>query len=121
MGKGVEGVDFAGTWHIYDMEMWGEEYFNTEVQAHIKIESNNHGHFQFGLVSGAIDGRIVDYPNGKRFEFTWEGNDECDPACGSGWVRMRDKGLLEGEFRIHNGDWSTFRARKVKQQTRPAA
>ena len=53
-------------------------------------------------------------PMEKRFEFTWEGNDECDPACGSGWVGIKGKDLLEGEFRIHNGNSSTFLARRAK-------
>ncbi len=53
-------------------------------------------------------------PEGKRFEFTWEGNDECDPASGSGWLRMKEKDLLEGKFRIHKGDSSIFLARRVK-------
>lgn len=107
-------MEFTGTWHIYEMEMWDEDYFNMEVQAYIKIDSNNLGHFQFGLVFGNIDGKVVDYADGKRFEFTWEGNDECDPASGSGWVRIKGKGLLEGEIRIHLGDNSTFLARRVK-------
>ncbi len=106
-------MDFTGTWHIYEMEAWDEDYFNMEVQAYIKIEPNNSGDFQFGLVSGGIDGRVVDYPEGKRFEFTWEGNDECDPVCGSGWVRIKEKNIVEGEFKIHNGDSSTFLARKA--------
>lgn len=108
-------MNFAGTWHIYEMKMWDEEYFNMEVQAYIRIESNKSGHFQFGLVSGAIYGKVVGYPDGRRFEFTWEGSDESDPVCGSGWVRIKDKGLLEGEFRIHGGDWSTFLAGRAKQ------
>ena len=32
-----------GTWHIYEMEMWDEDYFNMEVQAYVNIESNNQG------------------------------------------------------------------------------
>jgi hypothetical protein len=107
-------MDFTGTWYIYEMEMWDKDYFNMEVQAYIKIESNNRGDFQFGLVSGAIDGEVVDYAHGKRFEFTWEGNDECDPAHGSGWIRIKKEDLIEGEFRIHNGDNSTFLARRAK-------
>lgn len=96
------------------MEQWDEDYFDMEVQAHIKIEPDNDGFFQFGLVCGEIDGRIIDYADGKRFEFTWEGNDECDPVFGSGWVRIKEKGELEGEFKIHRGDSCTFSAKKVK-------
>lgn len=81
------GTDFTGTWHIYEMEAWDEDYFNMDVQAYIRIDPNNLGVFQFGLVSGGLDGKLVDSADGERFEFTWEGNDECDPACGSGWIR----------------------------------
>lgn len=94
--------------------MWDEDYFNMEVQAYIMIDSCNRGDFQFGLVSGDIDGKVVDHADGKRFEFTWEGNDECDPACGSGWIRINVRDFLEGELRIHNGDSSAFFARRAR-------
>jgi len=113
-GSKVKDTDFTGTWRIYEMELWEEDYFDMEIQAHIKIEPDNDGYFQFGLVCGEIDGRIVDYTDGNKFEFTWEGNDECDPVFGSGWVRIKEKGELEGEFRIHRGDSCTFSAKKVE-------
>ena len=52
------------------METWDKDDFNMEVQAYIKINANNQGNFQFGLVSGDMNGKVVDYANGKRFEFT---------------------------------------------------
>ncbi|MGB9940495.1 hypothetical protein [Methanosarcina sp.] len=107
-------MDFAGTWHIYEMELWDEDYFNMEVQAYIKIKPANRGCFQFGLVSGEIDGRIVNYADGKRFEFTWEGNDECEPASGSGWIKIKEKDVLEREFRFHYGDRSIFLVRRTE-------
>ena len=110
----VDNTDFIGTWHIYEMEEWDEDYFNEDVQAYITIEPNNDGHFQFGFVCGEIDGRVVDYAEGKRFEFTFEGNEECDQVSGFGWVRIKEKDALEGEFRFHRGDSSTFSAKKVK-------
>jgi hypothetical protein len=61
---------FPRTWHIFKMEMWDEDYFNMEVPAYIKIDPNNQGNFQFGLVSGDMNGKVVEYANGKRFEFT---------------------------------------------------
>jgi len=105
-------MSFTGTWHIYEMSGWDEAYFNMDVQAYIKIERNGLGCFQFGLVWGEIDGKVVDYAGDKRFEFTWEGNDECDHVCGSGWVRLKEKDLLEGEFSLHKGDDFTFSARR---------
>ena len=38
-------MDFTGTWHIYEMELWDEDYFNIDVQAYIMIEPDNMGHF----------------------------------------------------------------------------
>jgi hypothetical protein len=29
---------FIGTWHIYEMSEWDEDYFNMETQAYIEIE-----------------------------------------------------------------------------------
>ena len=107
-------MTFTGVWYIYEMEMWDEDYFNMEVQAYIKIKSNNCGDFQFGLVSGDIGGKIVSYPDGNRFEFTFEGEDECDPVSGFGWIKQKEKDIVEGEFRFHLGDDSTFLARRAE-------
>lgn len=98
------------------MSEWDEDYFNMEVKAYLEIEPDFMGSFQFGLVSGQMDGEIVDYPDGKRFEFTWDGNDECDPALGSGWVKLIDTNTIEGKIKFHLGDSSTFSAKRVKKQ-----
>jgi hypothetical protein len=113
-----DAMEFTGPWHIFEMEVWDESYFNMEVQAHLTIEPNGLGSFQFGLVTGGIDGKVVHDRGRPRFEFTWEGNDENDPACGSGWVRFKAKkpDELEGEFRIHLGDDSTFQARRARTE-----
>ena len=106
-------MDFVGNWHIYEMEMWSEDYFNMEVQAYIEIDDKNQGEFQFGLVTGGLDGRVTDDVEGlKRLEFTWSGSDELDPVSGIGWVRVKEPNILEGELRIHQGDRSKFLAKK---------
>jgi hypothetical protein len=35
---------YAGTWHILEMEMWDEDYFNMEVQA-FPHRTERHGQF----------------------------------------------------------------------------
>ena len=109
-----EHMELAGTWHIFEMEMWGKAYFNMEVQAYMEINPDGSGKFQFGLVSGYMDGEIVNDEKIERLDFTWEGNDESDPAFGSGWVRMKEKDLVEGRIKLHTGDASTFSARRFK-------
>lgn len=104
-------MDFLGTWNIYKMEMWDEDYFNMEVQAYIKINDDKTGEFQFGLVQGELDGRIVRNGKKKKFEFTFEGNDENDPISGRGWIILKSKDEIEGEFIFHLGDSSLFNAK----------
>lgn len=105
---------FRGTWHIYEMENWDEDYFNMDVQAYVEIGPSGSGEFQFGLVFGQIGGEVERIGKEERFEFTWEGSDELDPASGSGWLRLRDKDSIEGKIKIHHGDSSTFLAKRAK-------
>ena len=104
-------MKFEGTWHIYAMEMWDEDYFNMEVQAYIEISAKRLGNFQFGLVNGYLDGEVVKYGDEERFEFTWEGQDENDPVLGSGWLRLEDENNLEERIKLHLEDSSKFWAR----------
>ncbi len=36
-------MNFIGTWHIYEMEMWDEDYFNMEIQAYLRIGAKGLG------------------------------------------------------------------------------
>src|SRR3954447_9524505 len=105
---------FIGRWHIYAMELWNASYFNMERQAFIEIRKENLGSFQFGLVSGGLDGYLEGKPPKQRFVFTWEGNDEMDPASGSGWLKLRGEGELVGSIKFHLGDRSKFKARRAE-------
>lgn len=106
---------FAGVWHIIEMTEWDEDYFNMETQAYINIRSDGLGDFQFGLVAGQIDGEVVKFRGTERFEFSWEGGDECDPASGMGWLQFQDEDTLEGKIKIHLGDSSMLKAKRAKQ------
>ena len=105
--------DVTGTWHITEMEMWDEDYFNMEVQAYIRIEEGGTGDFQFGLVSGSIDGYVEQVGSGSRFTFTWNGRDEMDPVSGGGWLRPVGDGEAEGMIKFHMGDRSRLTARRA--------
>ena len=110
--------DFFGTWDIYEMEAWDEDYFNEEVQAYIKIDKNKTGEFHFGYVQATIDGSIIKRGNEKLFEFTFDGNDEMDPCQGRGWIKSKEGNseIIEGEFFFHMGDRSKFSARRVNEK-----
>jgi hypothetical protein len=106
-------MQLTGNWYIYEMSMWDEEFFNMEVQAYIQIDEKGCGDFQFGLVVGDIDGRIIKEAAGEKLNFTWEGSDECDEASGSGWSRLKDENTLEGNITFHRGDSSMFLAKRT--------
>lgn len=103
----------TGTWHITEMDMWDQEYFNAERQAYIRIRKGGTGDFQFGLVTGDIDGHVETIDSGPRFSFTWEGSDEMDPVSGSGWLRPIGEKKAEGMIKIHHGDRSRLLARRA--------
>ena len=106
-------MKFAGTWHITEMELWDEDYLNMEVQAYITVDKRGTGEFQFGLVSGGIAGEVVKDDKTERFEFTWEGSDECDSASGSGWLEVQSADTLRGRIALHYGDRSMLTAKRA--------
>ena len=112
-------MQYEGIWHITEMDKWDEDYFNMEVQAYIRVGSNGIGDFQFGLVSGGIDGEIVKMGNAERFEFTWEGQDENDPALGSGWLKLSGDDKVKGRIKLHLGDSSGFLAVRTEGSLKP--
>ena len=62
----------------------------------------------FGALKGFLDVRYGSRDGSACAEFSWEGYDEKDPACGRGWVVIGTAGRLVGHFYIHNGDDSGF-------------
>jgi len=54
---------------------------------------------------------------GDAVEFTWEGNDEMEPASGTGWADLQADGSIEGEISLNNGDDITFIARRSTSST----
>lgn len=107
---------FIGLWHIQSMEQWDADYFNMEVQAYVDLEANGTGNFQFGLVQGGINWWEGDTHD--ECEFTWEGNNECDPASGSGSLRAEENGGATGEFHLHMSDSSDFAAIRAPSRSK---
>ncbi|MBS3096991.1 hypothetical protein J4480_06165 [Candidatus Woesearchaeota archaeon] len=111
---GIGKKDFIGAWRITKMSDFDNDYVNEEVKAFIKVEKSGMGEFHFGLVQGSMSGDFKKNREGIIFDFTWEGNDECDSANGDGWMKINDDGTAEGEIRFHLGDTSKFWAKKAK-------
>ena len=68
------------------------------------------GEFAFDCLTGSINGSC----DGDAVQFSWEGNDEMEPASGEGWAELQNDGSLEGKICLINGDDIPFIARRSK-------
>jgi len=87
---------FVGRWHIESMDQWDEDFINAEVPGFIEFDGGGGGEFQFGYVHGGMDCRLATRDGEAAVEWSWEGNDEMDPAQGRGWAVLRgdDSGFV---------------------------
>ena len=100
---------FTGKWRIIEMEAWDQDYVDMMVPGYIRIGPRGTGDFQFGMVSGDIDGRVEQCGDTPRFEFSWSGQEERDSLCGRGWAVI-ENGALTGRIYMHMSEDSAFRA-----------
>ena len=99
---------FAGRWRIVEMDNWDNDFLDLVEEAHITFQGGSDGEIIFGALTGFLDVRYGSRDGSACAEFSWEGNDENDPACGRGWAAIGTAGRLVGHFYIHNGDDSGF-------------
>ena len=111
---------FTGRWRIVSMSAWDEDFIDEEEEGFFEFDEKGGGEFHFGYVQGRMDCRLTTRDGEPALEWTWDGNDEMDPAQGRGWARLKDD-ELHGMILIHLGDESGFvakRAGKPKRKTR---
>jgi len=72
----------AGRWRITEAELWDRDALNLVAPAFIEFaQDGSPGSFGFIAVQGEMDCREVERDGRPGVEFSWEGNDECDPAA----------------------------------------
>jgi len=103
-------MSIDGRWRIVEMELWDEAAIDLLGPAFIEIGPGNDGNFRFIAVEGWMDLRRIERDGLPGVEFSWDGNDECDPASGRGWAIAADDSSLLGRIYFHGGDDSAFRA-----------
>ena len=104
----TKAAPLKGRWRIVETKLWDKDFLDMMEPAFIAFDGKTGGDFAFGCVTGSLHSR----PTSSGVVFTWEGNDEMDEASGDGWVKLQKDGSLTGEIRFHNGDDSTFKARR---------
>ena len=110
-------MPITGRWRIVEMEVRDQEAIDLLGPAFIELAANGQGNFRFIAVEGWMDVHEVERDGRPGVEFSWEGNDEMDPASGRGWATLAADDSLEGRIFFHMGDDSSFRAER--QDPRP--
>ena len=111
---------FEGRWRITSMEMWSQDVVDAEVEGYFEFGTNRVGSFQFGYVSGSIDYKVGTRDGKPSIDWSWDGNDEMEPAQGRGWAVLKGD-ELHGMIFFHQGDDSGFVARKAEGKKGPKA
>ncbi|WP_447005910.1 hypothetical protein ACRAKI_05245 [Saccharothrix isguenensis] len=100
----------TGRWRIVEMGQWDQNAIDLIEPGFIEFTRAGTGDFGFIAVRGAMDCRWSERDGRPFVEFTWEGNDETDPASGRGWAVLAEDRTLTGHLFIHMGEDSGFRA-----------
>jgi hypothetical protein len=108
---------FVGRWRITHMDLWEQDFVDAEVEGYFEFDVENTGEFQFGYVRGVMDCRLGARDGRPGVEWTWDGNDEMDPAQGRGWAVINGD-ELHGTIVFHQGDESGFVAKKAGTRNR---
>jgi hypothetical protein len=103
---------FYGAWYIEEMEVWGGDVLNLLGSANITFDDDGLGRFQFIALVGFIDCQFLERDGKPLVDFSWQGNDEGDDACGRGWAMIEGNGKLRGRIFIHCADHSAFTAKR---------
>ena len=119
MAKSKPKSPFSGRWRIVSMSAWDESYIDEEEEGYFEFTDKGGGEFHFGYVHGQMDCKPTTRDGVPTVEWTWDGNDEMDPAQGRGWVVLRGE-KLHGMIFFHGGDDSEFVAqRKTEPDPKP--
>ena len=101
---------FLGEWHITKMDKWASDAINLISQGNFIFDPDGMGSFLFIAVRGFTDCRYAQH-DGKPFvEFSWQGRDERDEACGRGWAVIEMDRSMTGHIFFHCGEDSSFKA-----------
>ena len=109
---------FTGHWRIVSMSQWDQDFVDEEEEGYFEFRSKDQCEFHFGYVHGQMDCHLTTRDGEPAVEWTWDGNNEMDPAQGRGWVVVKGD-ELNGMIFFHLGDDSEFVAvKKDRKKTK---
>jgi hypothetical protein len=80
--RSKETNPFIGRWRIISMSAWDESFIDEEEEGYFEFSDAGWSKFHFGYVHGQMDCRLTTRDGESAVEWTWDGNDEMDPAQG---------------------------------------
>src|ERR1700757_4958376 len=89
---------FAGRWRIVKMDNWDSDFRDLVEEAHLTLGGKSDGEIAFGALKGFLDVRYGARDGSACAEFSWEGHDDNDPACGRRSAASRTAGRLVGHL-----------------------
>lgn len=92
------------------MDEWDRDVIGLVGPAFVEFSAGNSGQFSFMVVRGWLDCRTFERDGRPGIEFSWDGDDDGDPANGRGWAVLLHDGTLEGHIYFHQGMDSGFQA-----------
>ena len=101
---------FTGRWRIVSMSAWDQGFIDEEEEGYFEFDQKNNGQFHFGYVHGHMDCQQTTRDGVRAVEWTWDGNDEMDPAHGRGWAIVKGD-EIHGMIFFHGGDYTEFVAK----------
>jgi hypothetical protein len=115
MGTSNTPRTVLGAWRIIEMDLWDTDAIDLMGPALMEFGRDETGLFRFIAVEGRMDCRHEQRDGRPHVEFSWEGDDDGDPAHGRGWATLANDGSLHGRIYFHMGDDSDFRAVRAVQ------
>lgn len=110
---------FLGNWRIIETELWEREDLNMVAPATLSLNPKGVGQIAFIAIEAQLDYRVVMRDGLPGVEFSFQGFDEGDEVTGRGWAILQGE-QLRGRLFFHQGDDSSFVARREPYRKSPA-
>jgi hypothetical protein len=105
-----EATTIIGKWRITSMSTWDCDYIDLVEPGFITFATRGMGEMVFGAVTATLYCAFNAAKTDVSFEFI--GSDEGDEISGEGSAELTGSNTIKGEIEFHNGDDTTFEARR---------
>ena len=106
--------EYTGWWRITKTSQWNDSGLDRIGTALISITGEG-DRLRMHVLLGYVNWKV----NRASLSFTWNGSWEFEEMSGTGNVKLRQDGRLDGKFAVKNGDRSAFVAERAVPPAHP--